>query len=134
METLDYQDSGSRNKVSTSLLLCKCFFLNSVHDGGTRFCSGWGSEAWKRSEFKKTSLSATIWTVKTLMHLTQIRNSPIKNLAIIGNHSMPTLMEEMEERFGENEFEYREKLKKECFLWEFRSIRILMQQIKTVMF
>ena len=61
------------------------------------------------------------------------RNSPIEKASTTRKFRMPSLMEEIKPVvFVKYEFENREKLKIEFFLWNFRTIRILMQGRKTM--
>ena len=71
----------------------------------------------------------------TLMQRTQIDNAVIENLSASEIFSMPTLFEEIKPVvLVKYEFEYLEKLKLKCFPWKFRTIRMLMQERKTMIF
>ena len=69
--------------------------------------------------------------VKTLMPETQIDNSPIEKFCTTKKILMQILMEETKHVVMVTyEFKNREKLKEEGFFWNFRTIRILMQERK----
>ena len=84
---------------------------------------------------RNRSTSWKFGTVNTLMQGTQIDNSPIENLSIARKFSMATLIEEMKPVvLLKYDFEYREKLNLFCFVWKCRTIRILKQERKTMIF
>ena len=58
----------------------------------------------------------------------QIEKSPIKKFSTARKFSMPTLITKIKQVvLVKYEFQYREKLKLKCFLWNFRTAKILMQ-------
>ena len=137
LEKLDYQDSDETNKMNgfPPDNPCTSFFLDWVHDGGILICSDWGIQVSKWTEIEKKSTSWNFRTVKTLMQGTRINNSPIENLSTSKKFSMLTLIEEIKPVVQVNhEFENREKLKLKYFLWRFGTIRLLMQEKKTINF
>ena len=114
----------------TSKLLYRFDFLDWVLDWGIQTCSGRGIQVSKWSEVKKNSTSWKFRTVKALTQGTEIENSPTENLSKTNCFSS-TLIEKVKPVFlVEYEFEYREKIELQCFLWKFRTITILMRERK----
>ena len=128
-----------RTKSTTSHLKAplQVFFLNWALDGGIRIYSGWGILMWKIREMKKSGTSLKIRTVRKLIQGTQIENLSIENLFTtwILYFFVPTLTVEIKPVISiENEFEKGEKLKMECFLLKFRTIKIVIKDRKTTSF
>ena len=62
-------------------------------------------------------------------------NSPIEKCPTARMFSLPTLIEKVKPVvLVKYEIEHREQLKSECFFWNFRTIKILMQEGKTMTF
>ena len=80
----------------------------------------------------KNSTFHNFRTARTLMQGSQIENSSIEKFSTTRKFSMPTLMEE-KKSVVMAKFEF-EKLKLKGFLWNFRTIRMLMQGRKTMIF
>ena len=69
------------------------------------------------------------------MQGTKIHNYPIEKLPTTNKFSMPTLNEEIKPVvLVKYELEYRQKIKLRCFPWNFRTIRTVMQERKTMIF
>ena len=80
------------------------------------------------SEIRKKCTFWNFGAVKTLMQGIQIDNFSIEKFSATKKFSMPTLMEKIEPVvLVKQEFKDREKLKLKGFLWNFQSIRIMMQ-------
>ena len=67
-----------------------------------------------------------------MMQGTEVDNSPTEKLSTAGFVSLPTLIDKINPAvLVKNEFEHRQKQKKKVH-WKFRTIRILMQERKTM--
>ena len=129
-----YEATNKINGFSPEYSSTSFMFLTAL-EVGIRTCSDWLKQFWNLIEINENSTSLKFRTGNTLMQGTQNESCHIWKYSTTRNLSMSTLMEEIKPVvFVKYDFQNREKSKLKCFLWKIRTIRILMQRRKTMVF